>query len=131
MSKTFQLDIITPTKVINVGQVDYLRAPGTDGLFGVKASHAPATIFVGVGEVKVVINGKDNFYATSGGFADIQPESVLLLVETAENISEIDKDRADSSHKRALERVKDKKMDSLRSNAALARAKNRLQVSTR
>ena len=35
MSKTFQLDIITPSNVISEGQVEYLRAPSADGSFGI------------------------------------------------------------------------------------------------
>jgi len=62
MSKTFQLDIITPSKVISMGQVEYLRAPATEGLFGVQAGHAPATITMGIGEIKVTRDGKELFY---------------------------------------------------------------------
>ena len=40
MSKTFQLDIITPTNVISEGQVEYLRAPSNEGLFGIMGGHS-------------------------------------------------------------------------------------------
>ena len=128
MAKTFQLDIITPAKVISVGQVEYLRAPGTEGLFGVQAAHAPATITMGVGEIKVTQNGKDLFYATNGGFADINTEGVLLLVETVEDATTIDTDRASESSDRAKSFLKDASNDIARAQAALNRAKNRLKV---
>ena len=94
MSKTFQLEIITPEKVYDEGQVSYLRAPSLDGLFGVQGRHAPAIIAMSIGEIKVTKEGKESYYATSGGFADIRPENVQLLVETAEKITDIDKERA-------------------------------------
>ena len=128
MSKTFQLDIITPAKVISVGQVEYLRAPATEGLFGVQAGHAPATITMGIGEIKVTQNGKELFYATNGGFADINTEGLLLLVEAVEDANTIDKKRASESGERAKSLLKDASNDLERAQVALNRAKNRLKV---
>ena len=131
MAKTFQLEIITPTQIFTEGQVSYVRAESPDGQFGIMAKHTPATIALGIGEIKVVKDGKETFYATNGGFADTQKESVLLLVETAEKISDIDKDRAESARKRAQERLQNKEMDRARTQTAIAKAKNRLKVFNR
>ena len=131
MSKKFQLEIITPEKVYDEGQVSYLRAPSLDGLFGVQSRHAPAIIAMSIGEIKVTKDGKEFYYATNGGFADIRPENVQLLVETAENISDIDKERAEVAMKRAQEKLKDNEADITRGKAALARAKNRLKITSR
>ena len=57
MSKTFQLDIVTPAHVISEGQVEYLRAPSTEGLFGIMGGHAVATILMDIGEIKVTKDG--------------------------------------------------------------------------
>jgi F-type H+-transporting ATPase subunit epsilon len=131
MSKTFQLDIITPTNVISEGQVEYLRAPATEGLFGIQAGHAPATINMSIGEIKVTKNGKDSFYATTGGFADINSEGVLLLVEAVEDAQSIDSARATESHDRAKSNLKDTSMDLERAQESLERAKNRLKVASK
>ena len=131
MANTFQLEIITPTQIFTEGQVSYVRAESPDGQFGIMAKHTPATIALGIGEIKVVKDGKETFYATNGGFADIQKESVLLLVETAEKISDIDKDRAESAWQRAQERLQNKEMDRARTQTAIAKAKNRLKVFNR
>ena len=128
MSKTFQLDIVTPTNVISEGQVEYLRSPSIEGLFGIMGGHAVASILMDIGEIKVTKDGKELFYATNGGFADIRPESVMLLVETAEKVSEIDKERAEAAMKRAKEKLKDKKADFSRAKAAINRARNRLKI---
>ena len=131
MANTSQLEIITPTQIFTEGQVSYVRAESPDGQFGIMAKHTPATIALGIGEIKVVKDGKETFYATNGGFADIQKESVLLLVETAEKISDIDKDRAESARQRAQERLQNKEMDRARTQTAIAKAKNRLKVFNR
>jgi len=130
MSKTFQLEIITPEKVYNEGQVSYLRAPSLDGLFGVQSRHAPAIIAMSIGEIKVTKDGKEFYYATSGGFADIRPENVQLLVETAENITDIDKERAEEAMKRAQDTLRDSEADLTRGKAALSRARNRLKITS-
>ena len=128
MSKTFQLDIITPEKVISIGQVEYLRAPDNQGLFGVQAKHTPATISMGIGEIKVTQNGKNLYYATNGGFANINSEGVLLLVETVEEAKHIDKTRATKAVERAKAFLKDPSNDLKRAQSALSRSKNRLKV---
>ena len=38
---TFQLDLVTPDKVLFSGPVDQVDVPGVDGDFGVLAGHAP------------------------------------------------------------------------------------------
>ena len=131
MANTFQLEIITPTQNFTEGQVSYIRAESPDGQFGIMARHTAATVALGIGEVKVVKDGKESYYATTGGFADIQPESVLLLLETAELVSDIDVDRAEAAKKRAQDRLNDKNMDKTRSRTAIAKAENRLKVSHR
>ena len=131
MSKTFQLDIISPTNIISEGQVEYLRAPSTEGLFGIMSGHTIATFLIDIGELKITKNGKEYYYATNGGFADIRPESVMLLVETAEKLSDIDKDRAEAALKRAKNRLKDNATDLKRAKSAIERARNRLNIKSR
>ena len=131
MSKTFQLEIITPEKVYDMGQVNYVRAPSLDGLFGIQSRHATAIIAMSIGEIKVTKNGKESYYATSGGFADIRPENVQLLVETAENITDINKERAEAAMKRAQKKLNDNESDLTRGKAAMARARNRLKITSR
>jgi len=128
MAKTFQLDIVTPTNVITEGQIEYLRAPSTEGLFGIMKGHSVATILMDIGEIKVTKGGKEYYYATNGGFADVRPESVMLLVETAEKITDIDQDRAAKALKRAEDRLKDATSNINRAKAAINRSRNRLKI---
>ena len=127
----FQLEIVTPTKLLDEGQVEYVRCPGLDGSFGVMASHREAIIALGVGEIKVTQNGKDHFLATSGGFAEITREKVELLLETYERTAEIDTSRAENALQRAEERIKAGGTDTIRNKESLERAANRLKVSKR
>jgi len=128
----FTLEIVTPTQILEAEEVSYVRCPGTDGSFGIMASHREAVIGLDVGEIKITQGGKDSFYATSGGFAEITKEKVQLLVETVEKADEIDSGRAETSLTRAKGRVSGTDgSDSKRAETALFRAVNRLRVSKR
>jgi len=126
--KNFQLDIITPTHIETYDNVSYLRIPALDGLTGIQARHATAIIGLNIGEIKLSQGNKEKIFSTSGGFADIKPESVQLLLETIEPKDSIDKKRAEDALGRAQKRIKDKEQDFQRAEKALLKAKNRLKI---
>ena len=129
----FNLEIVTPMRELDEGQVSYIRCPGLDGSFGVMASHREGIIALTVGEIKVTRDGKDEYLATSGGFAEIMNDKVKLLVESVETVSEIDAERAENSLERATQRKSEQnsEMDDIRIEASLLRAINRLRISKR
>lgn len=131
--KHFLLDIVTPTKTIFSGTVGSFSAPGLAGSFQVLFNHAPLLAAIGIGEVKVLdSSGTEECYATSGGFAEVNSNKVILLAETAERSDNIDVKRAEEAKQRALERLaKTDEIDEERARAALARALNRLKVAGR
>ena len=129
MSKKFELNIITPTDTFNYSDVEYLRAPSVDGLFGVLSGHIPSIIALEVGEVKIVNNNKSIRIATSGGFADINKKNVTLVLETAEEAINIDIKRANESMDRAKKYINDKSTDIQRALNSIKRAKNRIRIS--
>jgi len=126
--KNFQLDIITPSNIESYDNVSYLRIPTLDGLAGIQARHATAIVGLGIGEIKVNQGNMKKIFSTSGGFADIKPESVQLLLETIEPKDSIDKKRAEDALGRAQKRIKDKEQDFQRAEKALLKAKNRLKI---
>jgi len=130
---SYNVDIVTPIREIKLEDISYLRCPGLDGSFGVMKNHREGIFALSVGEVKVTQNGRDEYFATSGGFAEIINDSVKLLVESLEKSNEIDADRASKSLERAQERKveQDSELNETRIEASLARALNRLRISKR
>jgi len=124
----FQLDIITPIGIQSYNDVSYIRVPGLDGLLGIQAKHASAIIALTIGEIKITNNNKSVYFATSGGFIDIRPEGIQLLIETIESSKKIDKKRVEKAINRAQTHLKNKNNDLNRANLALQRAKNRLNI---
>lgn len=130
--KAFQLEIITPSKVVFKGEATSLSAPGVQGNFQVLYDHAPFLSALEVGTIKMKEpSGNDVLYATSGGFVEVNHNHVVLLADAAEKASEIDVDRARAAKERAEERLQQKQdhIDRARAEAALARAVNRLHIS--
>ena len=130
---TIQLEIVTPTRILDEGQVSYVRCPGVDGSFGVMANHIEGIIVLDIGEVKVRKDSQDEYLSISGGYAEIMEDRLELLVESVEKSSEIDSERAEMSMKRARTRKseQDPELNEARIEASLARALNRLRVSKR
>ena len=130
---SYDVEIVTPIQDLNLNEVSYLRCPGLDGSFGVMSKHRDGIFALSIGEIKITQNGKDNYYATGGGFAEIANNSVKILVESLERSNEIDESRASESLKRAQKRKidQDSEMNVARIEASLVRALNRLRVSKR
>ena len=89
MSKTFELDIITPINTSSFMDVEYLRAPSIEGLFGVLPGHISSIIALDIGEIKIIQSKETLRFSTSGGFADIKKDKVILVLETAEESDKI------------------------------------------
>ena len=129
----FQLEIVTPTKLLDIGSINYVQCPGLDGSFGILANHQAAIIALGIGEIKVAQDKKNHYFATSGGFIEITEEKVQLLVETVERAEDIDMNRAEEALRRSEQRGKEKdaSLDEARRDISVTKALNRLRVSKR
>ncbi len=131
LGKQFDLEIVTPRRIVFNGRIESISAPGAVGSFQVLYSHAPLLSSLKIGEVKVVDSqGSETRYATSGGFVEVRSNKVVMLAETAERTDEIDVERAKASMARARTRLSEKRpgTDVERAQLALLRALNRLKV---
>ena len=133
MALTLTVEVVTPTKSHKVEGVTHVRAPGTDGLFGVLPRHRPAIMALATGEVAIDENEERSYFATSGGYCEIERDRVLFLVESSEAPGDIDEERARRALERVMERLKEKGpgFDYDRATRALDRAQNRLKVAGR
>ena len=135
MAKTFHLDIRTPEGVAWQGETEIVTLPGKQGTFQVLINHAPLLTELEVGEIRLTdLHGKEQIFASSGGFAEVRLNEVTVLSETIEPATEIDTERARSAKERAEERIREVRtnpgsnINRARAEAALARAENRLKV---
>jgi F-type H+-transporting ATPase subunit epsilon len=128
--KVFNLEIITPQKIIYQQQVKHIRLPGVDGYFGIMAGHAPFITSLAIGEIKIDLKNDTKYFATSGGVVEVLPQSARVLVETAEEASQIDVERAIYAKERAKRRLTERVpgTDLERAKDAWYKALNRLKI---
>lgn len=132
--KSFDLQIITPNRIVFQDAATSVGAPGTQGGFQILFDHAPFISTIEVGELKVKDKkGNDLLYATSGGFVEVKANAVVILAETAEPAAEIDVPRAKAANERASTRLrlKDPGVDVERARLAMIKSLNRLRVASK
>ena len=126
-----QLVIVTPERQILRETVSEVTMPGADGYLGVLPGHAPLITELGVGELTYrTTSAQSGLLAVIRGFAEVLPDRVSVLAETAEFAEDIDLARAEAALKRAQERIAKagENIDWDRATLALARALVRIQV---
>lgn len=129
---TFQAQILTPEGTLFDGEVTGVRVPGEMGSFEVKTHHANIISSLEVGEILVrKATGEEQQFAVTGGFVEMVDNKLTLLAEAAEQVEEIDIERAQEAKKRARERLQsdDPDIDQERAKKALERAENRIKLS--
>jgi F-type H+-transporting ATPase subunit epsilon len=138
MADTFQLEIVTPEKKVVATAAEEIQIPGKGGYLGILPGHAPLITELAVGEITFrdasgsssASNSNEQRLAVAWGFAEVLPDKVTILAETAERPSEIDVGRAREAKTRAEERLAsgDTTVDVERALDALQRAETRLDV---
>ena len=130
MADTFQLEIVTPEKKVVETPAAEIQIPGKNGYLGILPGHAPLITELAVGEIKYRDGGEEQRLAVAWGFAEVLPDKVTILAETAERPSEIDVERARKSKERAEKRLSsgDTNVDVERALNALHKAETRLEV---
>ena len=131
MADTFQLEIVTPERAVVRDVATEAQIPGKQGYLGVLPGHAPLITELAVGEISYKKpDGGEEHLAVAWGFAEVLPNKVTILAETAEKAAEIDVARAEQQVKRAEERLhsQDPDTDFERARVALERALIRIEV---
>jgi F-type H+-transporting ATPase subunit epsilon len=130
MADTFQLEIVTPEKLVVKEAAEEAQIPGKSGYLGILPGHAPLITELGVGEITYRASGQTKHLSVAWGFAEVLPEKVTILAETAEKPEEIDVARAESAKGQAEQELKSgaPDLDYEAVQGALARAETRIEV---
>ncbi|MGD1213892.1 MAG: F0F1 ATP synthase subunit epsilon [Terriglobales bacterium] len=130
MADTFQLEIVTPSRLLVKDVAEEAQIPGASGYLGILPGHAPLITELAVGVITYKASGATHTLSVAWGFAEVLQDKVTILAETAERPQEIDVERAQKAKDRAEQRLKsnDPKVDYTRAEGALQRAETRLNV---
>ena len=133
MAEVNQREIFAPGRPDEKGVGAEVQNQGKRGYLGILPGHAPLITERGVGEITYKADGMDYHVAVAWGFAEVLPDKVTVLAETAERAEDIDVERARKAKERAEERLRSASgdVDYQRALLALDRANARLEVAQR
>ena len=131
MASKILLELVTPERLLLTEEVDEVVAPGFEGEFGVLPEHTQYLAILNIGLLRYRKGSESRVIALGGGFAEVTPERVVVLAETAERAEEIDVERARRARERAEAALKEVTLDDetyAKAYAALQRALVRMSA---
>lgn len=127
MARTFNIKILTPSKVIFEGEIKKAFTKTLEGDIQFLSNHAPIIVSTISCITRVEdVNGTEYEFFTSKGICNFSNNTLLFCCDQAEKEEEIDEERAIEAKKRAKERLKEpNKYDTQRAKESLLRAQLR------
>jgi F-type H+-transporting ATPase subunit epsilon len=131
MADSFQLEIVTPDKLVVDARATEAQIPARKGYIGVLPEHAPLITELAVGVITYKnVKGETHHISVAWGFAEVLPDKVTILAETAERASDIDIERARQARAKAEAAVQQASTEAEVDSAldAAQRAEARIEV---
>ena len=95
---TISFDLVSPENLIFNDEAGMIIVPGKDGDLGVLPGHSKIMSSLRPG--RVIVYGEDKnllkSFFVSGGFVEINPEKCIVLAESVNEMSELDKSSVES-----------------------------------
>ncbi|HWS70595.1 MAG TPA: ATP synthase F1 subunit epsilon [Thermoanaerobaculia bacterium] len=101
------LTVVTRERKIIEVQVDEVVLPATDGEIGVLPGHTPLLTTLKIGQMRYRVGNTISRLVLSWGFAEVLPDRVIVLAETARLASEIDAAAAEAERIAAEREIAD------------------------
>ena len=90
---TISFDLVSPENLIFNDEVGMIIVPGKDGDLGILPGHSKVMTSLRPGRVMVYGEGKNllKSFFVSGGFTEVNPEKCMVLAESVDEISTLEK----------------------------------------
>jgi F-type H+-transporting ATPase subunit epsilon len=113
---TFQLELVSPEKLLLSRAVEMAVLPAAEGEMGVLPGHAPMIVALRGGVISVTSNGQvtDQLFV-GGGFAEVTPERCTVLADEATPVAQLSRADAEAAYNAAAGDTPEKR------DAAMAR----------
>lgn len=83
MAETLQFDLVSPERLLASVAAREVKIPGVEGDLTAMPDHSPLITTLRPGLVTVIGAEGETVYAVTGGFAEINPDSISVLAERA------------------------------------------------
>ena len=98
---TISLKVLAPNKNVYEGAAEEVILPSTTGQIGILPGHISLVTAIDIGVLRLRINSQWKSIALMGGFAEIESDEVIVLVNSAEVGSDINIQNAEDTLKEA------------------------------
>jgi F-type H+-transporting ATPase subunit epsilon len=82
---TIHLKVITPSRLLAEADVESVALPSLEGEIGILPGHRPLFVGIGKGRVRFWSGGDEESFPIRGGYAQVQPEKVLVITDVDED----------------------------------------------
>jgi F-type H+-transporting ATPase subunit epsilon len=82
---TVHLKVVTPRRLLVEADVEAVYLPSLEGEIGVLPGHRPLFTGIGRGRLRYVEAGDEESVAIRGGYAQVQPEAVVVMTEVGDD----------------------------------------------
>ena len=103
------ISFISQEKTLFEGQAKMVVMDGQEGQLGIVKGHSPLLAVLKPGPVRMITDDGEEVFFTNGGFAEVQPESITILVDSAERADDLDEAKIIKAKEEAEKLLKDKK----------------------
>jgi F-type H+-transporting ATPase subunit epsilon len=130
---TLTVRVIAPDKTVWDGSAEEVILPSTTGQLGILSGHAPLLTALDTGVMRVRPEKEWVAIALMGGFAEVENNEVIILVNSAERGDKIDLETARAAYSKAQTRLEqaqqsDNRQEKIQALQALKRARSRFQA---
>lgn len=130
---TLTVRVIAPDKTVWDSTAEEVILPSTTGQLGILTGHAPLLTALDIGVMRVRAGKEWVPIALMGGFAEVENNELIILVNSAERGDKIDRETArkkfaEAEERRAKAEQGDSRQEKIQANQALKRARARLQA---
>lgn len=109
---TIHVDFVSAERSIFSGEAKFVALPGESGELGILHGHTPLITRIRPGAVRIEkADGDEEFVFVAGGYLEVQPDSVIVLADTAIRGHDLDEAKAVEAKKRAEEAMQNRAGD--------------------
>jgi F-type H+-transporting ATPase subunit epsilon len=103
------ISFISQEKTLFEGEAKMVVMDGQEGQLGIVKGHSPLLAILKPGPVRMIQDSGEEVFFTNGGFAEVQPESITILVDSAVRADDLDEAKILKAKEEAEKLLKDKK----------------------
>ena len=131
---TISLKVLAPNQNVYEGKAEEVILPSTTGQIGVLPGHISLVTSIDIGVLRLRINSQWKSIALMGGFAEIESDEVIVLVNSAEIGTEINRQKAEDDLKEAKSAISkfsenEKSPEKIKALNQISKAEARIQAS--